>query len=338
MSRISINLVTLNGEKYIKHCINSVLKQNFKDFELNIMDNGSNDNTVAVINKYFPQFKVIINKENIGFAKAHNRLMNWAKSDYIMCLNQDMIIESDFLDNLFYFIDNQEDKDSIGSIEPKLYQWKFNNEDPYNADKQGKTNIIDTCGFEVFKNHKVVDFGQLKEDSVEFSRTREIFGPCGACPIYAKKALEDVKINNEYFDEDFFSYKEDVDLAFRLRLAGFKSYFLADMICYHDRSVRGGLSVVENRKNKSSWVNEYSYRNHIYLLIKNESTMNFIRCFFPLFIYEFKKFIYVLLFERSTLKFFWKSHDKYKKMFKKRKFIFKNIVKIRSRELYKWYK
>ena len=338
MPRISINLVTWNGEKYIKHCINSVLAQTFKDYELNIMDNGSHDKTVEIINKSFPQFKIITNKENTGFAPGHNKLFAWAKSEYIMCLNQDMMLEPNFLDNLFYFLDNQEDKNLIGAIEPKLFQWKFNNNDPYNADKSGKTNIIDTCGFEVFKNHKVIDFGQLKEDREEFRSIKEIFGACGACPIYSKKALEDIKVNNEYFDEDFFSYKEDVDLAFRLRLAGYKTYFLPDLICFHDRSVRSGLSVIENRKQKPLWINEYSYRNHIYLLIKNEFFLNFIRCFFSLFLYEFKKLFYILLYERSSIKFFFKSFPKLIKMFKKRKYIFKNIVCIKSKDLYKWYK
>ena len=337
MSKISINLVTWNGEKYIKHCINSVLNQTFKDYELNILDNGSHDKTVEVIESNFPQFKILKNKENIGFAKGHNKLFAWAKSDYIMCLNQDMILEPNFLENIFNFLDNAKDKYEIGSIEPKLLQWKFNDNDPYNADKSGKTNTIDTCGFQVFKNHKVIDFGQLQENINEFNETKEVFGPSGACPIYSKNALESIKINNEYFDEDFFSYKEDVDLAFRLRLAGYKCYFLPNAICYHDRSIRSGLSVIENRKSKSNWVNQYSYRNHIYLLIKNEFFTNFIRCFFPLFVYEFKKFIYILFFEHETLKFFFKNFKLISKMKKKRKYIFKNIVCIKSKDLYKWY-
>ncbi len=338
MSKISINLVTWNGEKYIKHCINSVLNQTIQDFELNVLDNGSHDKTIEVIEKNFPEIKIVKNKENIGFAKAHNKLITWAKSNYIMCLNQDMILELDFLENIFDFLENVEDKYEIGSIEPKLLQWKFNYEDPYNADKNGKTNIIDTCGLMVFKNHKVIDFGQLHENSAEFNETKEIFGPSGACPIYFKEALENIKVNGEYFDEDFFSYKEDVDLAFRLRLAGYKSYFVHNAICYHDRSVRGGISVVENRKSKPSWINEYSYRNHFYVLLKNEFTLNFIRCFFQLLIYELKKFFYILLYERNTLIFCFKNTPKFKKMIQKRKYIFKSIVKIKSRDLYKWYK
>lgn len=338
MPRISINLVTWNAEKYIKHCINSVLQQTFKDYELNILDNNSSDDTVEIIEKNFPQFKILKNKENIGFAPAHNKLFTWSKSEYILCLNQDIILESKFLENAFNFINNASDKNQIGAIAPKLFHWEFNNEDPYNADKSGKTNIIDTCGFQVFKNHRAVDIGQLEENREEFNQTKEVFGTSAACPIYFKKALEDIKINNEYFDEDFFSYKEDVDLAFRLRIAEYKCYFVPDLIAYHDRSIKRGLNVAQNRKNRSSWVNEYSYRNHIYLLLKNEFFLNFIKCFFPLFIYELKKFVYILIFERETLKFFFKSFKLISKMKKKRKYIFKNIVKIESIDLYKWYK
>ncbi len=338
MSKISINLVTWNAEKYIKHCINSILNQTFKDYELNILDNNSSDDTVEIIEKNFPQIKILKNKENLGFSKGYNKLIAWSKSDYVLCINQDIILEPNFLEKAINFIDNAGDKNQIGTIAPKLFHWEFNNEDPYNADKNGKTNIIDTCGFQVFKNHRVIDIGQLKENHDEFNQTKEVFGTSAACPIYFKKALENIKINNEYFDEDFFTYKEDVDLAFRLRLAGYKCYFVPDLIAYHDRSIKKGLNVSQNRKNRSSWVNEYSYRNHIYLLIKNEFFSNFIKCFFPLFIYEFKKFIYVLFFETKTLKFFFKSFSLISKMRKKRKYIFKNIVKIKSEELYNWYK
>ena len=337
MSRISINLVTWNGAKYIKHCINSILQQTFTDYDVNIFDNNSNDNTVEIIEKNFPQFKVLKNRENIGFAPAHNKLFAWSKSDYIMCLNQDMILEPNFLENIFNFL-NSTKETNIGTIAPKLFQWKFDDNDHYNSDKTGKTNIIDTCGFQVFKNHQVVDIGQSKEDAPEFNKIKEVFGSSGACPIYLKKALEDVKINNEYFDEDFFSYKEDVDLAFRLRLAGYKCYFLPNAICYHDRSIKTGTSTIKNRKAKPSWINKYSYRNHVYLLIKNEFFVNFIKCFFQLFFYEFKKFIYVLFFEHESFKFLFKNKKLFSKMKNKRKYIFKNIVRITSKELYKWYK
>ncbi|HNV96711.1 MAG TPA: glycosyltransferase family 2 protein [bacterium] len=338
MSRISINLVTWNGEKYIKHCINSILQQTFKNYEVNIFDNNSNDSTIEIIEHNFPQFKIFKNKENIGFAPAHNKLFAWAKSDYILCLNQDIIMEPNFLENAFNFLDNNKNKNQIGVIAPKLFHWEFNNEDPYNADKYGKTNIIDTCGFEVFKNHKVIDIGQLEENNNEFNQVKEVFGTSAACPIYSKKALESIKINNEYFDEDFFTYKEDVDLAFRMKLAGYKCYFLPNVIAYHDRSIKKGTNTIKNRKNRSSWVNEYSYRNHIYLLIKNEFCANFIKCFFHLFIYEFKKFIYILFFETKTLAFFFKNLKLISKIFQKRKYIFKNIVNIKSEELYNWYK
>lgn len=335
MSKISINLVTWNGEKYINHCINSILNQTFKDYELNILDNGSTDKTVEIINKNFPQFKVVQNRENIGFAKAYNKLIAWSKTDYVMCINQDIILGKDFLDNVFYFLDNSDE--NIGSVEPKIFQWKFDNDNPYNADKLGKTNIIDTCGIKVFKNHRAIDIGQGKEDCEEFRQDKEVFGSSGACPIYLRQALEDVKVNGEYFDEDFFSYKEDVDISYRLRLAGYKTYFVSRATCYHDRSARGFSNVLENRKRKPNWINIYSYRNHIYTILKNEFNLNLLKTFFQTFIYEFKKIVYILLYERSTMKFFIKNISNIKKMRVKREFIIRNIRRINSKELYKWY-
>jgi len=343
MAKIDINLVVWNGKKYLPFCLESIFKQSFSDWQLNILDNGSTDDSVKYLQEHYPNLKIVILKENIGFAKGHNKLFSWTNSDYILCLNQDIILDKDFLKNALSFL---EEKENIGSISSKVYHWNFKKLDiddtvePERAQKllnTEKTDIIDTCGLEILKNHQIIDIGQGEKDKEEFQKQKEIFGVSGACPIYSRKALETIKIDNEYFDEDFFSYKEDVDLAYRLQLAGYKSYFLPAVIAYHDRSVKNGKSVMENRKIKSTWVNQYSYKNHLWCILKNEFSKNLLKYFFPTFWYEFKKLMYILFFEKQTFKFFLQNKKQIKKMFKKRKYIFKEIVKIKPEELEKYY-
>ena len=100
MSKVSINLITWNGERYVENCLRSVLNQEFKDFSVIIIDNGSNDQTLELINERYPHLKIIKHKENLGFAKAHNQAIHWTKSDYVVCLNQDVVLEKDFLQKL----------------------------------------------------------------------------------------------------------------------------------------------------------------------------------------------------------------------------------------------
>ena len=343
MSKIDINLVIWNGIKYLPFCIESVLNQSFKDCQLNVIDNGSTDDSIKYFKNHYPQFKIVSLKNNIGFAKAHNKLISWSNSDYILCLNQDVILDKDFLKNAIKFLNKNK---KIGSISPKIYHWNFKQFDIVNPleperakellEKE-KTNIIDSCGLKIYKNHQVTDIGQGEKDKEKFSKEKEIFGVSGACPIYNRKALEKIKINNEYFDEDFFSYKEDVDLAYRLQLAGYKSYFLPNVIAYHDRSVKKTKKIIQNRKLKSTWINQHSYKNHILCLLKNEFRQNILKYFPYIFFYEFKKLIYILLFEKQTLKFFLKSKKQIKKILEKRKYIFENIIKIKPEDLAKWY-
>ena len=82
MNKFSIGLVTWNGEKYIENCLNSVFGQTFKDFSIVIIDNGSTDQTLELLNERFPHLPVVKHKENLGFAKAYNQTIHWSKSEY----------------------------------------------------------------------------------------------------------------------------------------------------------------------------------------------------------------------------------------------------------------
>ncbi|MCX6744464.1 MAG: glycosyltransferase [Candidatus Parcubacteria bacterium] len=127
MPKVAINLVTWNGEKQIEYCLNSILKQTFQDFLLLIIDNGSVDKTVNIIEaEYLPAFKdkikFVKNKNNLGFAFAHNQAILWTDSDYVLVLNQDVILEPDFLATAVKFMEGHHD---VGSISGKILRWEY---------------------------------------------------------------------------------------------------------------------------------------------------------------------------------------------------------------------
>ncbi len=335
-TKLAVSLATYNAEKYLPFCLKSVAEQTFQDLTFLVIDNGSNDDTVRYFKENYPQIKVVEYKKNIGFAQAHNQAISWTRSDYICLLNQDTILEPDFFSRAIEFLDEHSD---AASLTGKLLIWDFYNHQ--------KTNTIDSLGLKILKSHRVLERHQREEDLGQFKETTEVFGVSGALPIYRRSALEAVKLksttgHDEYFDELFFSYKEDIDLAWRLRLAGFKAFYLPTAVAYHDRTVIGPNSlsdqaIVKARKQRDKAVKMYSYKNHLLTLIKNEFLINFLKYFWPIFWYEFKKLVYITLFEQSTLrglKLFFKQK---KQSLTKRKYIIKNVRKVNAKEMAKWY-
>ena len=154
--------------------------------------------------------------------------------------------------------------------------------------------------------------GSGEEDNGQFDKNEEIFGVSGCLPAYRKKALDEVGYFDdssktlEALDKKFFLYKEDIDLAFRLQYAGWKAYRVGNAFAYHERGIGGNeklndISAAINRKNRSKIEKYLSYRNHLYLLIKNLSLPDFLRYGIFIIFYELKKFVYILLFNQRTL-------------------------------------
>jgi GT2 family glycosyltransferase len=341
MPKVAISLVTWNGEQQIEYCLNSILEQTSQDFLLLIIDNGSVDRTVKIIEEqYLPIFKdrikFVKNKSNLGFAFAHNQAILWTNSDYILVLNQDVILDRDFLKNALDFLESHHE---AGSVSGKVKRWQLKQIE--DLKKSRKTDIIDSLGLKIYKSQRVVDRASGEEDNAEYENITEIFGPCATCPVYRRQALEDVRFEDEFFDRDFFSYKEDIDLAYRLAWRGWRSYYLPQVMAWHERGVKGEekfshLALMRHRKNKSKFVNYHSYKNHLYILKKNLSRSNFWRNFFPIIYYELKKFLFILFFEFGTLKALKEVWSKRKRMGVKRRFIMSHRL-IKDDEMRKWF-
>ena len=285
----------------------------------------------------YPQVKVVSYPKNLGFAKTHNQAIAWSDSQYVTLLNQDIILEPDYLEKVVGYLDSHPE---AAAVSGKILRWDWGT--------NTKTKYIDSLGLMVFKNHRAVEIRQGEIDKGQDRETREVFGLSGALPTYRRSVLEKVKIrlnqfdHQEYFDEDFFAYKEDVDLAFRLRLAGFKSFCLPQAVAYHDRSVKGprdlsDKAIRQSRREKDRMVKIYSYKNHLLMLFKNEFKRNLVKFFWPIFWYEFKKLAFIILFEQSTivgLKLYWHQRKKNKS---RRKYIFREIAKVKPADLAVWY-
>ena len=162
---VSVNIVTWNGSKYLPALLHSLQQQTFHDFSILIIDNGSQDNTFKWLNEYYPQLKIVRNKSNLGFAKAHNQGINWTKSKYVLMVNQDTLLTPNFIEEL---VEYAEANPKVGALSGKLLY--------FDANTQNRTNTVDSCGLLVKKNHQAYDLYQGQKELETPHQPFEVFG------------------------------------------------------------------------------------------------------------------------------------------------------------------
>ncbi len=282
--------------KYLPYFLDSLKKQTYKDFQVLALDNSENfhGNADYLIDKH-PEIKLIKSEENLGFARAYNKMIRMAEEDgakYFLALNPDMILEPDAIEKMVWVIERDGE---LASVSPMIFSWDFEN--------NRKTKMIDTCGIRMKSGLRFEDIAQGKE-GVSESELSEILGPSGAAALYRMDSLKKIRKDKEYFDEAMFMYKEDCDLAYRLYLSGFKSKCVTDAVVYHDRTAKslGGVAkIFQTRKNKSKKVREWSFLNQHIIFLKYWSSQNTKNKFYIIF-YALKMFFFALIFERFLLK------------------------------------
>jgi len=338
---VSINLLTFNGKKYVADCLKSVFNQTYPNLEILVVDNGSTDRTTDYLKKLprRPNLKTIFNKKNVGFSVGHNQGIRESKGKYILCLNQDIVLDPNFIQKAVELLKRDE---KISAVQGKLFRWQIGMPASEESEGYQVSRILDTTGLAFLKNRRIINQEQGQLDEGQSEKIKEIFGADGAAPVYRRKALEDIVLNGEYFDEDFFAYKEDVDLAWRLRLYGWKTVYQPKSIAWHDRTAgdnatRNYFIVIKERLKISKFGKYLAFKNGRLMQIKNEQIGAFLRHLPWLLPKEVASWIYVLLFEKYT----WKAiKDLIKQTplaLRKRKIIMAN-KRVSSREMASWFK
>lgn len=323
---IDINLVLWNGADWIEACLNSLMKQTYQNWRLHVVDNGSNDASVALLTAWrekHPTYAGVIlyHDTNIGFSAAHNELLRATAAPLVLILNQDSILTPTYLADIVPLFKQDE---QLGSASGLLINMSGTGEHPI------LSTTIDAAGLTIFRSHRVVDrlHGQPVVNAGE--KIQSIFGIPAAVAVYRRAALENVAIyrNNrvQYFDSDFFSYKEDVDLAYRLQLAGWGSSLYPLVVAYHARGVKsmdqttatGIKQIILARWHKSANVNYLSYRNHL-LFLQGTCAFSLVSpTGLAVLWYEIGKIVVLLLTEPITLRAWWdvwrlRAHSKEKR-------------------------
>lgn len=332
MFHVSVIIVNWNTQDILINCLDSLYKNTNTPFELFIIDNNSaikqtrtqapsllqcrHESGAKKIAEAYPEVKksftnnieeintilgyivakyenvqIVKNGKNMGFAYAVNQGILESTGEYVLTLNPDVIVTEGYIDTLFEKI--KADK-RIGAISGKLLSME-------------NKKMLDSAGQTMYKNRFARDRGHHEVDTNQYQEGC-VFGTCAAATLYRREMLLDVKLNNEFFDSDFFAYLEDVDLAWRAQTRGWKFYFVPNAIAYHQRAV---LSRALLKKIKRKF---WGWRNRYLMIIKNDSLLSII-----------VNIPFLILCPIKSIK-----------MLRKRRFIQKRRL-VKHREIVKWF-
>lgn len=312
---VSIIIVNYNGGETLKDCLKSLTRVTYQKFEVIVVDNASDDNSLLVINdfrKEFPRItlKTVKNKRNVGFAEGNNVALPYATGESVLLLNNDTKVTPSFLRILVHEINRDK---SIGIVQPKII---FADTRKLQSGGVFFTNI----GFLYY-------FGFGKDPNANnYNKQTQIFSGNGACMLIRRSVIDEVGL----FDDDFFAYYEETDFCQRVLMAGYTILYIPDAFIFH----KGGQTA---KKRKESLIFFHAFKNRITSVIKNFEFFYAIKFLTYYMLIYFLLICYYLVKLRIDLSLTiiraitWNVTHVYDTM-QKRKFIQKNNRKIRDRE------
>lgn len=251
---VAITIVTFNSGRYIRRCLEHALLQDYPHTTIVVVDNASTDDTREILKTFEDRAKIFYNEKNLGFAGGQNQAISLARADWYLTLNPDLRLTPNFLSDL---VAAAQANATIGSACGKLLAMGSDFE-PLNPP------IFDSTGIYVTPNMRHFDRGSLQPDTGQYNTAEFVFGATGAACLYRREMISDISFHGEFFDDDFFAYREDADVAWRAQLLGWKCLYVPTAVAYHVRSV-----LPSNRSALSPLINMHSVKNRWLLRIKN---------------------------------------------------------------------
>ena len=218
MELISVIVLNYNGRGFLDGCLTSLASQTYSDFEVIVVDNGSRDGSPEYIEENYPWVRLAKNDENLGFAGGTNVGIRAAKGEFVITLNNDSRADSRFIEELIKPMADPE----VGVCAAKMLF------------PDGRINSAGIC---ISRSGAAWDRGMFEPDRGQYEFVEEVFGACAGAALYRREMLDEIGL----FDEDFFLYLEDVDLAFRARLAGWKCLYVPGARVIHHHGGTAGV-------------------------------------------------------------------------------------------------
>jgi GT2 family glycosyltransferase len=303
---VAVTIVTYNSGRFIRRCIESVLEQRYPHKEIIIIDNASTDGTADILEQFEDRCQVYYNEENIGFAAAQNQAIALSDSAWVLTLNPDVLLLPNFIQAL---VDAGQADGRIGTLCGKLLTMTAHFEIPEKP-------VVDSTGIYFNPMLRHLDRGSQQVDNGHYLQYEYVFGATAAAALYRRSMIEDIAVDGEFFDSDFFVYREDADVAWRAQLMGWKCLYVPYARGYHVRKVLPG-----NRRALPPEINMHSVKNRFLMRIKNISGNLYRRNCVSITARDITVVLCCLLWEHTSVRAFWFLARNWKRVFEKRRLI-----------------
>lgn len=246
--KVAVVIIHWNRQNLLEQFLPSVCNSDYDNYEVYVIDNASTDDSVAYLKEHFPQVKIVELSENHGYAGGYNLGLQYIKADYYILLNNDIEVPRNWIKPV---IDIMESDKKIAACQPKMLDYVHRNRFEYAGAVGG---YFDRFGY-AFCRGRIFD--TLEEDHGQYNDTRDVFWATGACMFVRADSFHVL----HGFDEHFFAHMEEIDLCWRMQLAGYRVMVVPQSYVYH---VGGGTL------NKMSAHKTYlNFRNNLITITKN---------------------------------------------------------------------
>ena len=278
--RISVNIVTYNSMDHLPDLLRSLFAQTSVSFWVRIIDNGSCDQVATFIRETYPQVTFLRNARNLGWGAAHNQgmtytLEKWGDNErehqYILVLDPQMILTPSCLETMVACLEEDLKRGSVTGKYLRAYGEHVQDEALRNI---VCSDHLESAGIRLQRNGRMVIRGQGEMDEGQYENAQEVFAVDGHCCLYRASALLDTKEEGGFFDADFFSGLESLDLAWRLKARGWTCWYESQVKAYRYQGIYRTGSEKE-KKEERRYLRQhlffYQMRNYAFLLYKNLS-------------------------------------------------------------------
>jgi len=258
---VSLIMVNHNGRRFIKPLFDSLLRQTRKPEEVWFFDNGSTDGSADFVMSHYARVNVVREEGNRGYSIPVNEGIRRSKGEYILVMNVDLVLEDTFIEEMVKVLERNP---TVGWAAGKLLK----------LTESGKSDTIDCLGHHMSRCRYATETDYSRPFAwADYDEERFVFGASACAALYRRAMLDDVKVNGEYFDEDFFAYFEDVDLDWRAQQRGWKCIYTPKALGHH---MRGGSGLFRERDIAACYLG-----NRWLMLLKNDRGSHLLQDFAP---------------------------------------------------------
>lgn len=282
---VAICIVTHDSAEDIGECLRSIDALEPPAAEIVVVDCASSDGSLAIVTNRLPSglsARTVALTENLGFAGGMNRAIGESEADWILSLNPDARPESDFLERLLARVAAC-GQTKLGSVTGRL-------------SRPGTPPRLDACGMRLTRTWRHLDRGSGEIDAQQMLQPERVFGGTGAATLYSREALHDVAIEGEFFLNEFHSYREDAELAFRLRERGWEAIYEPSARALHARR-----NLPDRRREMPVEINRHSLKNRYLLRAYHQTPQNLATTFLSTLARDLGALLWVVARERSSL-------------------------------------